>query len=241
MDDARRMLERFRLTDGAIVLAEGQTAARGRAGRVWVSPQDVSLAFTLVLRPPPEAQRPLAWVTPLAVALALEDAAHARGLKLRADLKWPNDVLLTGLKAAGVLIELAEGREGEAVALIGVGINVNLEVEDYPQIAGIATSLRDALGVEVPREELLAGFCNHFEALYLQSAAGDDAPFEAWRRRLVTLGASVVATSAAEVITGRAVDVSADGALVIEKDDGSRVVIEAGDVTLSAGREPSSS
>ena len=237
MDDARNMLQRFRMTHGAIVLAEGQTAGRGRDGRSWVSPPDVTLPFTLVLRLPLESTLHVAYVTPLAVALSLEDVASARGLPLRVDLKWPNDVQIDGLKVAGILIENAANEAGEPAALIGVGINVNLDVAAYPQIADIATSLRDALGVEVPREEVLAGFCNHFEALHEQVLAGDDAPFQAWRNRLITLGREVIATGSLETIRGRAVEVTRDGTLVIETADGSRVTVEAGDVTLSAREE----
>ena len=234
MDAARSMLGRFRLGDGAVVLAEGQTAGRGRDGRAWISPPDVSLPFTLVMRVPLERMGHLAYVTPLAIALSLEDAASARGLALKVDLKWPNDVQIGGLKVAGVLIETTADPEGQTAALIGVGINVNLDVASHPEIAEIATSLRDALGVEVPREEVLAGFCNHFEQMHLQVLAGDNSAFQAWRDRLVTLGREVVATGSSETIRGRAIDVDAGGALVIEKADGTRVRVEAGDVTLSA-------
>ena len=236
MDDARRMLQRFRLESGAVVLAEAQTAGRGRAGRHWVSPPDVNLYFTLVIYAQPDGARPLAYVTPLAIALAAEEMAAAAGRTLCADLKWPNDVLVGGKKLAGVLIETTETGSGEQVALVGVGINVNLDVAAHPELAGVATSLKEALGVEVAREELLARFCNHFEALYEQALAGNQAPFQAWRERLVTLGREVVATGARETIRGVAVDVDEDGALVLEAPEGRRVRVEAGDVTLS-GRQ----
>ena len=236
MDDARRMLQRFRLESGAVVLAEAQTAGRGRAGRHWVSPPDVNLYFTLVIYAQPDGARPLAYVTPLAIALAAEEMAAAAGRTLCADLKWPNDVLVGGKKLAGVLIETTETGSGEQVALVGVGINVNLDVAAHPELAGVATSLKEALGVEVAREELLARFCNHFEALYEQALAGNQAPFQAWRERLVTLGREVVATGARETIRGVAVDVDEDGALVIAQAGGRRVRVEAGDVTLS-GRQ----
>ena len=236
MDDARRMLQRFRLESGAVVLAEAQTAGRGRAGRHWVSPPDVNLYFTLVIYAQPDGARPLAYVTPLAIALAAEEMAAAAGRTLCADLKWPNDVLVGGKKLAGVLIETTETGSGEQVALVGVGINVNLDVAAHPELAGVATSLKKALAVEVAREELLARFCNHFEALYEQALAGNQAPFQAWRERLVTLGREVVATGARETIRGVAVDVDEDGALVIAQAGGRRVRVEAGDVTLS-GRQ----
>ena len=234
MEDARRMQGRFRLTNGALLLTETQTAGRGRAGRNWVSPPDVNLYFTLILTPPPEGVRSLAPVTPLAVAHAIEELAAGLGVDLKPDLKWPNDVLIDGKKVAGLLVETTTNDEGTLVALVGVGVNVNVEVAGYPEISDIATSLRDRFGFSVPREELLAAFCNHFEALYETALAGSLAPFEEWRRRLVNLGQPVVANGSVARIEGVAVDVDTEGALVIEQADGRRLTVEAGDVTLGA-------
>jgi BirA family biotin operon repressor/biotin-[acetyl-CoA-carboxylase] ligase len=239
MDDARRMLERFRLTNGAVVLAESQSAGRGRNGRSWVSVPDVSLLFTLVLMTANrEQQRPLAYVTPLAVALAVEETLAARGVELRVDLKWPNDVQIGGRKVAGILIETTESETTETdparpVAFVGVGLNVNMDTSLYPEIAAIATSVRDAAGIELPREELLAAICNRLEALFEDALSGSRVPFDAWKARLVTLGSEVVASDGAERIEGTAVDVDDDGALVIETAPGRRLRVEAGDVTLS--------
>jgi BirA family biotin operon repressor/biotin-[acetyl-CoA-carboxylase] ligase len=233
MDDARRMLERFRLTNGALLLAETQTAGRGRANRSWISPPDVNLYFTVILTPAADDVRYLSYVTPLAVALAIEEVVTKQGVTLRPDLKWPNDLLIDGKKVAGVLIETTENSEGVLVALVGVGVNVNLDVARHPEISDIATSLRDELGFSVAREELLAAFCNHFEGLYEAASGGNFEPFEAWKHRLVNLGKPVVANGSVERIEGIAVDVSADGALIIEQADGRRVTVEAGDVTLS--------
>src|SRR5690606_13781441 len=97
----------------------------------------------------------------------------------------------------------------------------------------IATSMKDELGFEVPREEVMAAFCNHFEPLWEEARAGSDAPFLAWKARLVTLGADVTAHGPDGPVRGRATDVRRDGALVIETPDGRHVTVEAGDVTLS--------
>ena len=233
MDDARRMLERFRLTSGAVVLAEAQTAGRGRAGRAWVSPPDVNLYFTIVLMPPPEGLPTLAYVTPLAIAEALEETAAEQGVTIEAALKWPNDVQIDGKKVAGVLIEATETESGESVALVGAGVNVNLDFEAYPEIEDVATSLKQALGFSVYREEVLAAICNHFEERYEQARSGSPEPFEAWRSRLVTLGREVLAHGVVETLRGVARDVDHDGALIIERPDGSRTRVEAGDVSLS--------
>jgi BirA family biotin operon repressor/biotin-[acetyl-CoA-carboxylase] ligase len=233
MDDARRMLERFRLTNGALLLAETQTAGRGRADRSWVSPPDVNLYFTVILMPAIEDVHCLFYITPLAVAEAIEEVVATQGVTLRPDLKWPNDLLIDGKKVAGVLIETTENSQGVLVALVGVGVNVNLDVTQHAEISDIATSLRDVLGFSVAREELLAAFCNRFEALYDAASNGSFEPFETWKQRLINLGRHVVANGSVERIEGVAVDVAPDGALVIEQADGRRVTVEAGDVTVS--------
>lgn len=233
-DDARRSLERWRFASGTILLAETQSAGRGRAGRSWVSPADVNLYFTLTLYPVDDP-RPLAYVTPLAIAEAMVQIAASRDAVLRPLLKWPNDVLLNVKKVAGVLIETAVNLDGEPVVLVGVGINVNLDPDGHPEIADIATSLKDELGFEVPREEMLAAFCNRFEALWEDAKAGSTAAFDAWKSRLATLGAEVTASGNGAPVHGRAIDVRPDGVLVIETPGGRHVNVEAGDVTLSKG------
>ncbi|HEX5912475.1 MAG TPA: biotin--[acetyl-CoA-carboxylase] ligase, partial [Rubrobacter sp.] len=174
-EDARHMLQRWNPPSGTIILAESQSAGRGRSGRSWVSPPDVNLYFTLSLYPVDDP-RPLAYVTPLAVAQAAEDIAARKGGRLRPLLKWPNDVLVNGKKLAGILIETTVNQEGAPVALVGVGINVNFDPDGHPEIADIATSMKDELGFEAPREEVLAAFCNHFEALWEEAKSGSTKP-----------------------------------------------------------------
>ena len=140
---------------------------------------------------------------------------------------------IEGRKIAGVLVESTSAADETLVAFVGVGINVNVDVAMYPQIAEIATSLKREVRAEVFREEVLAAFCNHFEALYEAASHGDRAPFESWRGRLINLGREVTAHGPREDVEGIAVDVSDDGALVIERTDGRRVTVEAGDVSLT--------
>jgi BirA family biotin operon repressor/biotin-[acetyl-CoA-carboxylase] ligase len=239
LDEARRMIERPRgpgfgggPATGLVFLAETQTGGRGRAGRTWISPPDVNLYLTVIMLT--AESHHFAYITPLAIARAIEEVTASAGTPVKAGLKWPNDVLIGARKVAGVLIETTETPTGEPVALIGAGINVNLDVSEYPEIADIATSIKESTGARVHREEVLAAFCNHFEALHEAVMAGSTEPFDAWRERLVTLGRPVVATGAETVITGVAVDVNEDGSLVVEQADGSRVRVDAGDVTLSA-------
>ncbi len=231
MDDARRMMERINLPEGTVVLAESQTAGRGRAGRPWVSPPDVNLYLTLLLFPPANRLRTLAWVTPLAVAQAIEVVTADKGAAVKPDIKWPNDVLVAGKKLSGVLIETDHVGD-KLLALVGVGINVNLDASGYPEIAGIATSIKEAAGVAIPREEVLAAFCNQFEALHQEALSGSSAPFQTWKSRLVTLGQHVTVTAPDGAFDGQAVDVADDGSLIVVLAAGGRRRVEAGDVSV---------
>lgn len=214
--------------EGTVVLAEEQTKGRGRFGRAWVSPAGKNLYLTLIIRPPLERLRSLSIVSPLAVALAVEDCT---GLSPR--IKWPNDVIIDGRKLSGILIESESSGSSVRYALVGPGINVNLDVEPSSEIAGIATSLKHELGRETSREELLAAFLNRFEQLY-EDAPRSDAVHEQWRSLLDTLGREIRVAFREQIYEGRAEDVDRDGNLVLVEPDGTRRTIEAGEVTLRA-------
>jgi BirA family biotin operon repressor/biotin-[acetyl-CoA-carboxylase] ligase len=208
--------------EGLVVLAEEQTAGRGRMGRPWVSPPGLNLYFTLVLRPRMDALRRLPYVVPLGVSWGLET------LGLSPKIKWPNDIWFGGKKAAGVLIDtVVEGPDVVAV-LVGVGMNVNLRPAEYDEIRDIATSLADAAGRELPREPVMAAVLDGI------ASALDAAPavaFAAWKARLSTLGQHVTMRAGSEVIEGRAADVDDTGSLVIEFPDGTHRTYSAGEVT----------
>ena len=213
--------------EGAIVLAEEQTVGRGRMGRSWVSPPGVSLYFTLVLRPTIEQLRYMAVIAPLAVSLAIEETTS-----LTPRIKWPNDVLIGNRKVSGVLIDAKLTGDEVQHALIGIGINVNLDVTAHAEISEIATSLRVECGEEVEREEVLAATLNYIEDLSKRLRAGE-AVSVAWKERLDTLGKHVRVTIAGgDSQEGIAIDADSDGSLIIRRDDGSHVRVEAGEVTL---------
>jgi BirA family biotin operon repressor/biotin-[acetyl-CoA-carboxylase] ligase len=167
-------------------------------------------------------------VAPLAACEAIDALTD-----LRSSIKWPNDVLIEGRKVGGVLIDVHLGRDGIDYALVGVGINVDLDASQHDAIRGIATSLATESGEEVSRERLLATFLNRFEKLYA-AAVLDDSVYEAWRARLETLGRHVHAEFGDHVDEGVAEDVDGDGNLLLRRADGSIVALSAGDVTLAA-------
>lgn len=208
---------------GTIVLAEEQTAGRGRRGRSFHSPVGGNLYFTLLLRNPIERQRLLPLVTPIAVCDAIRDVG------LAAAIKWPNDIWIGARKVSGMLIDAEIGAEGP-VAFPGIGINVNADPTVQPELRDIATSMQRELDRPVVREELLARICNGFESLL---ALPEAELLERYRERSMILGQPVlVAPVAAEPYKGRAVDIAADGSLVVETDDGKSVTVTAADVSI---------
>ena len=212
--------------EGTVVIAEEQAAGRGRFGRSWVSPAGKNIYITLILRPHALALRSLSIVAPLAVCRALETAT---GLAPR--IKWPNDVLLNGRKLAGILIENDFSGAEPKFSLVGIGLNVNFDIPADAEIGGIATSIKAELGHEVSRIEVLAALLNHFEDL-LQQAASGAAVLLAWKEHLETLGRRVTVTFRGQSYQGLAEDVDDHGNLLLRRDDGSVLPVEAGEVTL---------
>jgi BirA family biotin operon repressor/biotin-[acetyl-CoA-carboxylase] ligase len=202
--------------DGLVVVADHQQAGRGRLGRTWSAPAGASLLVSVLLRPGLEPDE--RHVVVVAAAVAMADAVAAT-TGVRADLKWPNDLLVGERKLAGILAEAA----GDAVV---VGIGVNLDWPEIPaELAGIATACNLEGGNPVAREELLAAFLSRYEL----RLADLDATREEYRTRLATLGRTVRVERAADTLVGTAVDVDAAGRLLVDV-DGTIETISAGDV-----------
>ena len=155
--------------------------------------------------------------------------------EVEAEVKWPNDVQVRGRKLAGVLVDAASGASGAGYAIVGVGLNVNLDVAAHPEIAETATSLRGEAGREVSRLDVLAALLSRFEMLYDRLKAGESLLGE-WRGRLNVIGRRAVVTfpglPGAPPIEGVAEDVDLDGALLLRKDDGVVERLIAGEVSL---------
>ena len=212
--------------EGTVVVANEQTMGRGRLQRTFLTPAGASLALSVVLKPAREHLTSLMMLSALAVARAIEKTTG-----LRAAIKWPNDVLVRDRKVSGVLVESELQGEQVAFAIVGIGLNVNLRVADYPEIADIATSLAAELGRPVSRADVLLSVLDELEAYYTALRRGESIYLE-WHDRLALLGRQVRVTMGQEVEEGVAEDVSPDGALILRRADGSRVQIVAGDVTL---------
>lgn len=208
---------------GTIAFAEAQHAGRGRKGRSFYSPAGENLYFTFVLRLPPEVQRML----PVAVPLAVCEAVRAHGVD--AAIKWPNDIWVAGRKLSGMLIDAESGPAG-TVAYPGIGINVNGDPTENPELRDIATSMLRELGRPVPREDLLAAVCNRLEAAIETPVP---ALIEAYRAHSLVLGRSVTITPiAGDPYAAIAREIAADGSLVIEREGGALETVTAAEVSL---------
>ena len=211
--------------EGTVVIADEQVAGKGRLRRVWLSPKG-SIALSVILYPGVAYLSPLIMVASLAVAHGIEAVTG-----LKAQLKWPNDVMVNGRKVCGILIENSVRGNIVEYAVIGIGINVNLRLADFPGIQSTATSLSDELGKDVSRLDLTRGLLAEIEKLYLALSAGESV-YREWRNRLVTLGRKVHVKSGSIDCEGIAESAASDGSLLLRQPDGSLTKIVAGDVTL---------
>lgn len=226
MDEARR-LARLGAPEGAVVIAEEQTAGRGRFNRAWVSPRGENLSFSVILTPP-AAQLPyMNMAAALAVARMLRDEAG-----LRPTIKWPNDVRVGGNKIAGILIETGISPGGGVCAIVGIGVNINFDPERHPEIAAISTSIYRETRTKRNRTPALQTLLAHFDAAYARVRRGDAASIAAeWTALLDTLGSAVTLRRGDEIITGVAERVDPRGNLLIRLPDATLHTATAGEVT----------
>ena len=211
--------------EGTVVITDEQTAGRGRLKRVWLTPRG-NIALSVILYPAKPYLPSLIMISSLAVAVSIEAVTG-----LKPQLKWPNDVLIDGKKVCGILIESQGQSDTVDYAIIGIGINVNLRTDDFPEISPVATSLSHELGREVSRLTLVRHLLTEIERRYLGLQTGVPV-FEEWRDSLITLGKQVLVTSGDTTQEGIAESVAGDGSLLLRRPDGSSTRILAGDVTL---------
>lgn len=219
-------------TNGRVVVAEHQSAGRGRRERSWTSAPGTGLTFSVLVRPDGVPAAQWGWLPLLAGLAVAEGAGRAAGVELR--VKWPNDVLdARGGKVAGLLVERIDAPAG-AMAAIGIGLNVTTTADDLP--VPTASSLALAGGADLDRERILgavlAALRERYEAWF--AVAGDAAACglaAAYRAASATLGTPVrVDLPGGVVLRGHAEDLASDGALILRTADGEHRVA-AGDVT----------
>lgn len=205
--------------EGTLVLAERQTAGRGRMGRSWHSPQSKGVWMSLVLRP----RVPLHFTPQLTLLVAVALCRAIRKIEpLPVAIKWPNDLLIEGKKVSGILLESSAEDERLRYVIVGIGISVNMREDDYPpELADKATSLRIASGKEWSRAGLIRSFLEQFEQLYaLYHAEGFEPIRVAWEALSLSLGKPILARTFAGNVEGVAESIDGMGALLVRLKDG---------------------
>jgi BirA family biotin operon repressor/biotin-[acetyl-CoA-carboxylase] ligase len=231
--------------EGIVVVADHQTAGRGRRDRRWEAPPGASLLASILLRPPTRVLSCASMAVSVAAAEAVEGVAGAHvGLKWPNDLVWPGDGSAPDRKLAGILAEAdwppgsdiasgprQPGPNERAVVVVGIGLNVDWPDELPPDLADIAVALNHIVGHPVDREDLLVALLERLDRHDRQLR--DDGPsglLATWRERSATLGRRVRVDLGADELVGKAVDVTDEGHLVVHTDEGERRTVAVGDV-----------
>lgn len=216
-------LARSGAAEGTVVLAEAQTAGRGRLGQPWFSPAGVNLYASVLFRGPLALEE--AAIFSFIAGLALADAVQAAG-GIPA-IKWPNDVLVEGRKIGGALIECAATGRGVDYLIVGVGANLNVGLDALSaalgRAAGAATSVRAATGQEVNRDAFAADYLNALGKWARCYREGGAKPIlQAWRGRDILTGRQVEIHGDGPPFVGRVAGVDSHGRLIVEDAVGER-------------------
>ncbi len=215
---------------GALVVADMQTAGRGRRGRSWNSPAGTNVYFTLILKPDFEPGRAsmLTLVMAMAVAEGIEQTCGVEAL-----IKWPNDIVVGGKKVCGMLTELSVQQEYIQYVVIGAGVNVGRQ-EFAPEIAATAACLEEECGREIPRAGLVANIMKSFEGCYEEFLKTLDfsAMKNAYNKRLVNCDRQVCVLDPGGEFTGISRGINDRGELLVELPDGSVTTVYAGEVSV---------
>lgn len=211
--------------EGSVVVADYQTAGRGRQGRGWIAPPGTSLLVSVLLRPncPPDRIPQLS----LVCGVAAREALALSGVETH--LKWPNDLLLHRKKVGGILLEAISGPLGNPAVVVGMGLNVSQTREDFPpELRDRATSLEIESGRPMDRGALLELLLSSLDRWYVTYLRDGFAPVRtAWLEGAAGLGHWVRLNGQA----GRVVDLGSDGSLILETSGGRRLHIRAGEVS----------
>jgi BirA family biotin operon repressor/biotin-[acetyl-CoA-carboxylase] ligase len=230
-NDVVEKLARDGAPEGVVVFAESQSKGRGRLGRPWSSPQGKGLWFSILLRPELRPQS----VTRLTVAAATALVrAIRRHTGLQPEIKWPNDILVNGRKAVGILTELSAELDRVKHVTLGIGVDVNQTAPEFPSdLRKAATSLAIECGKKVDRPALAAAILEEVDRDYARVGEGRfSALAEEWEGQCATLGRSVRIQLGGRTLTGRAEALDDDGALLLRTEHGHLERIIGGDVTL---------
>ncbi len=214
---------------GTLVVAERQTAGKGRRGREWHSPKGSGIWMSILLRP--DIRPDKASMLTLVAAMAVYDAISSR--IQGCSIKWPNDIIIDGRKVCGILTEMSSEPDHIHYVVIGIGINVN--TEDFPEdIAGVAASMHTASGQYFKRSEMITDVLQTFEIYYDRFMETSDLSelMEEYNKRLINYGQRVYIEERGRKYDGIAEGIDREGCLLVRRDDGMVVQVISGEVSV---------
>lgn len=217
--------------EGTVIVAESQSAGKGRLQRVWHSPPGANIYTSVILRPPFETARAPQISIASGVAVAETLNPYCGG---RAELKWPNDVLIGGKKVCGILASMKTLDMGIDFVVVGIGINVNLPREQFPSdIRTIATSLAIESGCEISRLEVIIRLYENLTKWYTElQNCGFEPIRQAWLGMTPMIGKTIQVMFHNEAISGTASGLREDGSLILQTDSKQTLYVSAGDASI---------
>ncbi|WP_040208390.1 biotin--[acetyl-CoA-carboxylase] ligase [Neobacillus jeddahensis] len=205
--------------EGTVIIAEEQRSGKGRMNRTWYSPKYTGIWMSLILRPniPLNNAPQLTLLTAVAIVQAIEEETG-----LQTEIKWPNDILLNGKKVTGILTELQAEADRIHSIIIGIGINVNQKMDDFPsELQDKASSLSIEKGEDISRSGLIRCIFKNFERLYLLYLEQGFFPIKLlWEGYAISLGKNLKARTLTNVIEGKALGITDEGVLKLEDETG---------------------
>ncbi len=226
-----KKLAEAEFNEGTVIIAEQQTAGRGRLGRNWISPAGKGIWMSILLKPTlePKDAAKITLLTACAVCRAIEH------FNIKPMIKWPNDILVNGKKLCGILTEMNIEVDVIGYVVVGIGMNVNLSMEDlHPDILDTATSIKIETGTEASRKAIIAEIINQFEQLYNQliNNSSINSIIDEYKSKSAVLGKAIRIINKKEEISGQVVDINQEGHLLVKLSDGTNTEISSGEVSI---------
>jgi BirA family biotin operon repressor/biotin-[acetyl-CoA-carboxylase] ligase len=217
------------ISEGTLIVAERQSAGKGRLGREWFSPVG-GIWFSVILYPQlsPSYISRITLMTAVAVVKAIKICTQ-----IKSQIKWPNDILINEKKVCGILTEMSAELDIINWVVVGIGINVNIDLREFPEdIQENTISLKETSGKEISRVKLAQTFLQEFEKYYeILKRREFSSILKEWKLYSHTLGKKIRVDIGERIITGEAVDINEEGSLILKKEDGELVEIISGTIT----------
>ena len=217
--------------EGTVIISEEQTEGRGRLGRNWSSPKRKGIWMSMVIKPkidPIDASK-VTQITAASVYSALSE------MGIETQIKWPNDIILNEKKVCGILTEMSSEMMQINYMVVGIGINVNLDLEDIPQdIREKATSLKIETGENIDRKELIGRILNKFEYFYeiFTDKCDISEAIDICREKSILIGKKVRVIERKQELQREAIDLTDKGELIVKDEFGNKSVVISGEVSV---------